>query len=224
MSESITCYRFVTDDLRSQNGDEQWVIGEWKKVDDELKMCKVGLHACKTAYQSLKHVYGNRWFKSEARGNIIEGKNKFCSSEMRLIKEIPSHVLDQWMIDCAYHVLPIFEKQYPDDMRPRKLLEAKQMWINNPCKETAKLVGVAGFAAYNATTWEAGAVARAIRAAIAAFNAGYIINTPFWRLADIADSAARDAVVAAAVDNTTEFAEQKWQREHLEELIQETVK
>jgi len=148
MSDTITCYRFVTDDLRSQKGDEKWVIGEWKKVDDELKMCKVGLHACKTAYQSLNCVFGTRWFKAEARGTILEGDDKFCASEMRLVKEIPIKVIHQWMVDCAYHVLPIFEQQCPNDIRLRKALEAKQAGIDNPCEETFQAVQIAWTAAW----------------------------------------------------------------------------
>jgi len=157
MGNTITCYRFVTDDLKSQKGDEQWVVGEWKKVEGELDLCKTGLHACRTAYQSLNYVYGTRWFKAEARGTILEGDDKFCSSEMRLVKEIPIKVIHQWAIDCAYRVLPIYEQQHPDDDRPRRALEAKQAWIDNPCEET---VGVAAWVA-------AGVAARAAAWAVA---------------------------------------------------------
>ena len=156
MSEIVQCYRFVTKDLRSQNGDMQWVVGEWKKVEGKLSLCNVGLHACRTPYQSLAHVFGDRWFVAEARGVVVEEGDKFCASEMRLVKEIPVSVIHQYTVDCAYHVLPIYEKEYPDDKRPRLALEAKQAWINDPSDENKRKLDAA---------WAARAAAWAARAA-----------------------------------------------------------
>jgi hypothetical protein len=34
-----------------------------------------------------------------------------------------------WAADCAEHVLPYFEDNYPDDDRPRKAIEALREWI-----------------------------------------------------------------------------------------------
>lgn len=34
-----------------------------------------------------------------------------------------------WAADCAEHVLPTFETQYPDDNRPRQALEAGRAWV-----------------------------------------------------------------------------------------------
>ncbi|OGG60805.1 hypothetical protein A2765_01695 [Candidatus Kaiserbacteria bacterium RIFCSPHIGHO2_01_FULL_56_24] len=33
-----------------------------------------------------------------------------------------------WAADCAEHVLPYFEKEYPKDDRPRKAIEACRTW------------------------------------------------------------------------------------------------
>ena len=33
-----------------------------------------------------------------------------------------------WAADCAGHVLPTFETQYPDDKRPREAIEAGRAW------------------------------------------------------------------------------------------------
>ena len=33
-----------------------------------------------------------------------------------------------WAADCAEHVLPRFEEEYPGDDRPRKALEAGRAW------------------------------------------------------------------------------------------------
>jgi hypothetical protein len=34
-----------------------------------------------------------------------------------------------WAIDCAKHVLPYFEKEYPKDGRPKKAIEACRAWV-----------------------------------------------------------------------------------------------
>lgn len=34
-----------------------------------------------------------------------------------------------WATDCAEHVLAYFEKEYPEDNRPRKAIEAGRAWV-----------------------------------------------------------------------------------------------
>jgi tRNA(Ile)-lysidine synthase TilS/MesJ len=34
-----------------------------------------------------------------------------------------------WALDCAEHVLPYFENEYPDDDRPRLAIEAGRRWV-----------------------------------------------------------------------------------------------
>jgi len=35
-----------------------------------------------------------------------------------------------WAADCAEHVLPYFEKKYPEDNRPKEAIETLQAWID----------------------------------------------------------------------------------------------
>jgi hypothetical protein len=86
-------YRFVTENLKSEHGKVQWKIGERQKLDSDksLLLCSRGFHACKSPLDSLDYIFGSRWFKCEARGEILEDTNKFCSTEMRLVKEIPNY-------------------------------------------------------------------------------------------------------------------------------------
>jgi hypothetical protein len=51
-----------------------------------------------------------------------------------LIQEL-TEILDKktlviWASDCAEHSLSYFEEKYPDDLRPRKAIEAARLWIN----------------------------------------------------------------------------------------------
>jgi len=120
----MKCYRFVTEDLKSQSGKVSWTPGEWVTQDGDLNLCKNGLHACQDPRDSLNNIYGSRWWVAESGGHHKYGNDKFCSSKMRLIKEIPKSVIIQYAVDCAERVLHIYEDKYPGDYRPRKAIEA----------------------------------------------------------------------------------------------------
>lgn len=81
----------------------------------------------------------------------VEGKDK----EIRL-----------FAADCAELVLPIFEKQYPDDDRPIKAIQASRDYANG-------LISSGELAAAGAAAWDASAAAGAARAARAARAAAW---------------------------------------------------
>ena len=191
-------YRFVTDKLESQHGLVKWEIGKWNKLDNDgpLELCLNGFHASQKPIDSLDYDFGTRWFTCEARGTILKGDDKFCATEMRLLKEIPNKAIQQFAIDCAYRVLPIYEKDCPKDNRHRKALDASQTYLDNPTKKNkAKL------AAARAAAWAAARDAARAAAWAAARDAG----------------AARAA--GAAAGDAAWDAERKWQNRHLLSLI-----
>ena len=51
-------------------------------------------------------------------------------SMIELLRKTDHKTLAIWAIDCAEHVLPYFEKKYPEDHRPRQAIETLQAWIN----------------------------------------------------------------------------------------------
>jgi hypothetical protein len=55
--------------------------------------------------------------------------------------------------DCAERVLPIFEKRYPNDSRPRKAVEAARTWVTCPSPENR--AAYAADAAYAAAAYAA---------------------------------------------------------------------
>jgi hypothetical protein len=199
----IKCYRFVTDDLKSQHGRVQWVVGEWQKRKGKLILCGHGFHASQRPLNSLNYIFGTRWFECEARGNILKDADKFCASEMRLVKEIPNRVIQEFAIDCAWRVLRIFEKKYPDDKRPRKALEAARTYLKFPTKENLEKLNAARDAAGAAAGAAAWAAARAAAGDAARAAAGAAARAAAWAAAW---AAARDAEI-------------KWQNRHLLNLI-----
>ncbi len=106
--------------------------------------------------------------------------------------------------DCAEHVLPIFEKKYPKDARPRECIAVARRYANGEASNEER--AAARDAARDAARAAAWAAARAARdaawaAAWAAWDA--------WDAAWDARDAARDA----------RDAETKWQVDRLREML-----
>ena len=216
---TIKGYRFVTDDLKSQHGDIQWVIGKWQKCKGELALCENGFHASEKPIDSLNYLFGTRWFECEVRGEILKDTDKFCASEMRLMREIPKKVIQQFAIDCAYHVLQILEDEYPDDKRPRQALRAAKAYLKSPTEENLERLNAAWAVAYTADAARAAAWDAARAAAWAAAWAA--TRAAAWAATrDAAWAAAWDAARAAAdAADAAKGAEIKWQNRHLLNLI-----
>ena len=90
----------------------------------------------------LKHV-----IKQGNYSDAVYGLSYLMTHEQRI----------EWSIYCAYECLHEFEKEYPDDSRPRKAIEAAQKYLDNPCSETQELTWSARSAARSArsTAWAA---------------------------------------------------------------------
>ena len=204
---AFKCYRWVNTDLTSQHGKIQWTVGEWVKHEGELSLCESGLHACRSPLDSLEQVWGSRWFQAEARGKIESDESKFCASEMRLVREVPEKVIRRFALDCAEHVYGLWEREYPDDLRVRVSLDATRAYLDDPTPVNgARMHGAAGAA------WAAGAVRAAAGAARAAAGAA--------RAAGAAGAAG--AAWAARAARAAGAAEEKWQRQHLKQLLKES--
>ena len=132
---TIKCYRWVKDDMTSENDSKTlWKVGEWKKIEGKIKICEKGLHACKNPYDSMKNIYGNRWFLAESKGNIIEKGDKFVASEMRLIKELPNIIWKRFALFCAKECEKNYEKEYPDDKRVSDCNKATEDYLDGKIK------------------------------------------------------------------------------------------
>src|ERR1035441_9472709 len=97
-------------------------------------------------------------------------------------------------IAYARHTLPIFEEKYPEDLRPRKAIEAAENWLRDPSAESAARAESSASAAWAASAARAARAAWAARAESATWAA--------W--AESAESSASAAWAASA-------EEQKWQ-------------
>jgi len=194
MQNTIKCYRFVRDDLTSENGELSWKIGEWNKVSGKIVCCSNGIHASLTPRDSIRNVYGQRWFISEARGEIVKQDNKFAASEMRIVEEIPKIVLQRFAIWCAKDSLKYYEKKYPKDTRASDCIQAAEDYFDGKIKVDELIKKQE--AAYGATGAASGAAGRAVAAIIAASMSTTTANAAAW--VNAAAAAAYAAHTAAA--------------------------
>ena len=201
---TIKCYRFVKDDLTSEKGEMSWKIGEWNKVNGKIVCCSNGLHAGLTPRDSLRNVYGQRWFVSEARGEIVNQNNKFASREMRLVQEIPKIVLQKFALWCATDSLKFYESKSPNDTRVSDCLKATEDFLDGKIKMDD--LNKKRQAASGAIATANFATGRAIAATIAASNSASAPNVAAWASAIAASIATTDAFSAANNVATTAAA------------------
>ena len=110
-------------------------------------------------------------------------------------------------IECARHVLPIYEVKSPGDKRPREAIQAAEKWSNQPTEENKKFASAAAYySAYSAAAAAAAAASAATYASAAAAAAA-------------AASAAAASAYAAAAAAAAGQKEQTWQANKIRELI-----
>jgi hypothetical protein len=162
-------------------------------------------------------------------GETRKQKPKFSLANYRKDERIVAHVkatdqktLAVWAIDCAERVLPYFEKEYPDDYRPREAIETLKTWIKT---------GVFKMAVIRKASLDAHAAAREVgkdsAARSAARAAGQAVAT-----AHIPTHAIGSAIYALqAIHRATNAAhtyeavasEREWQYQHLQRLKKEAT-
>ena len=104
---------------------------------------------------------------------LLVTRESACTQPIRELIEKQKHrTLVLWAIDCAEHILPIFEQTHPSDKRPREAVEAARAWARGEIK--MPVAKRAAHAAHNA----ASAVAEVDPAGCAAARAiGHVVGT-----------------------------------------------
>ena len=130
--------------------DGTWKPGKWMpEIEGELEPCENGYHVCRP--QDLVHWLGEAIFEVQYEGEIVEDDYKCVVGKARLLRKIEAwneKTARLFAADCAEHVLHIYEKQYPDDDRPRKAIQAARDYANG-------LIDDEELKAARAAAWEA---------------------------------------------------------------------
>jgi len=172
--------------------------GKWVKAEGDLIACVNGIHAC-TLEQALD------WFRPECyvielAGKVVDEDDKLVARKGRLIRRV-----GEWneksqrlfAADCAGHVLKFFEREHPDDKRPREAIRAARVYARRPTEANRAKMSAARDAAWDA--WAARGAAWAARDGAA----WYAARGAAW---DARDAAAR-------------YAERTWQVKRLSHYI-----
>jgi len=164
-------YKVLKNDGSCVNGGKgKWHLpkgnkpGRWMpEIEGELELCENGYHICRR--EDLVNWLDEAIFEVEFKGEIIEGDGKCVVRKARLVRK-----LDTWnektarlfAADCAERVLPIFEREYPDDDRPRKAIQAARDFVDGKIsRDELYAAGEAGYVAASAAWSAAGDSERA---------------------------------------------------------------
>lgn len=140
--------RKVDGKIKSENGKLTWQIGKWKTHRGKLEMCKSGLHCSKGVYQAFSYIQGEVLAKVECGGKSIIQKDKEVYSKMKIVEAYKWQKKDSvsLAIYAAKLVLPIFEKKYPKDKRPRKAIQVAVRYLKSPTEKNRLATWAAGAA------------------------------------------------------------------------------
>ena len=146
-----------------------WTVGEWRTHHGALAMCAYGFHASVRAIDAMRYVCCEILALVEVGGKHLEQDDKQVWKKMRVVRafkwEKPDSVA--LAIYAAELVIGNYEKEYPDDKRPRLAIEAAKAWLNDPTEEnrvTTTITTIAWSAARSAesaawSAWSAAAAA-----------------------------------------------------------------
>lgn len=147
-----------------------------------------------------------RVYRAEVRGEWKQEGEKCCAAEARLLGprlHWDERIARLYACDCAERVLPLWERQYPGDERPRRCLAVARAYADG--EATADELTAARDAAWAAryAAWAAAEAASRYAAGITA-----------WAAAEAAARAAAETAWTAA-GAAARAAERAWQTERL---------
>jgi hypothetical protein len=162
-AENRSCNGGSTDlkwSLPVQNADGTWTPGEWMpEVKGTLTLCKNGYHLTDTEH--LLNWLNSTIYEAEPSSELIRGDDKVACRSVRLLKKMnwDDRIARLFACDCAERVLPLYEKNYPDDKRPRYAVEVARLFADGKATQTE--LAAAGAAAWDAAGNAAGNAAEA---------------------------------------------------------------
>jgi hypothetical protein len=128
-------------------------------------------------------------------------------------------LLATWALQCAEHILPLFERARPEDSRPREAIEIGRAWARGEVTMTV---------AHN-TGFVANAAGRGLpdAARFAALAAGQAVAVAHVAAHDLGAAAyairAAAASVPSADSNAARLAERDWQRARIPDDVRALV-
>jgi len=128
-------------------------------------------------------------------------------------------LLAQWALECAEHVLHLFEEVRPEDTRPRQALEVGHAWIRGevPMRVAHNTAFVANAAARNAPDAAKFAALAAGQAVAVAHVAAHDLGAAAYAIRAAGSAASAQDAARAQAD------ERQWQRDRIPEAVRDLV-
>jgi len=245
-----TRYKFLRTGYKSENGDHKWKVGKWYEYDGDIEMCESGFHCSKGIYQAFSYVQGEILAEVEVAGKHEVQDDKEVWEKMRVVRSWKWTKKDSvlFAIFAARLVLKNFEKEFPCDDRPRKAIEAAEVYAKNPTEKNREAAESAAWAAESAAwaaesvtesawatawvtaksaaeaAWAARSTARSATRSTAWAAAWAATRSAVWaaestaRAAESVTEPAAEAVAARAAKSAIYKKLDKWMLNHLPEL------
>jgi hypothetical protein len=216
-----TYYKVLnTDGSAYHGGTGTWFLphgkrpGKWMPAIPNPVPCERGYHV--VTLEQLPKWLGPAIFEVEVRGASVRRDDKSVHEQARLLRRVEmwnERTARLFAVDCAEWVLPIFERAYPNDTRPRDCIGvARRYAIGDATEDELDAARAAAGAAARAAAWDAAwaaarDAARAAARAAAEAAARAAARDAAWEAAwAAARDAARAAARAAARDAAREVA------------------
>ena len=154
--------RDVDGKIKSNSGEHEWAVGQWYHESD-VSLCNSGFHSSDEIRQAFGYVQGEYLARVEVKGHPVSSNDKHAHPSMKLVEVYRWTKADSVALAAyaAELVLSNYEAVYPNDLRPRKAIEAAQTYIADPSEENRS-------SAYSA--------ADSARSAYSARSAAYLLN------------------------------------------------
>ena len=153
----MTYYKFLTEDNKGEYSRFDFTKylpkdgqpGKWLPTVNKISLCERGYHAFK--FEQIFNWMNAQLYEVELSGKMIESNDKTVAEKMRFIRKVDiwnDRTARVFACDCAERVLPIYEKRYPDDNRPRHAIEVARLYADGKATEEE-------LAAARAAAWDA---------------------------------------------------------------------
>jgi len=152
-------WHFLPNDRRLANGDGREITpGSVTSVGGSIELCKRGLHASKKPLDALRYASGEVVSRVELRGDILEGDDKACATERRVLwMADATDTLHEFACWCAEEALTRErEAGREPDARLWAAIETKRAWLRGEASKNELVVAwaasraAAKYAAYSA--------------------------------------------------------------------------
>lgn len=167
---SLRGWHFAISERKTRYSNEPIIEGKTLSASGPLCLCENGMHASLDILDALHYAPGPILSLVKLSGFIIRGSDKVCArhrKHLRVVDITPQ--LQKFALWCAEEVLPIFEKQYPTDNRPKNCIEITRNFLKG--KATRKELLAARDATYGANSSAYYAAAAAASVANVAYYA-----------------------------------------------------